>query len=105
VQGDATIAALNYGDGRRCTGALKRLFCGTRRQSSRPRSGDSTISARSAAKSDPLSAGAVRVYQATTRPNPSFCDADGLDVQRDDSLRSLGSVSSAGQPPCLARRL
>lgn len=77
VQGDATIAALNYGDGRRCTGgALKRLFSRNAIAGAvaAPGAGDSTISARSAAKGDPLSPGAVRVYQAYYRdPNPSFC--------------------------------
>jgi hypothetical protein len=79
VQGDATIPAVNYGDGRRCAGgALKRLF--SRNASSgavsAPGPNDVSISARSAAKGDPLSVGAVRIYQVYYRdPNPSFCPA------------------------------
>jgi hypothetical protein len=39
-----------------------------------PGMGDASISARSAAKGDPLSPGAMRMYQTYYRdPNPSFC--------------------------------
>jgi hypothetical protein len=79
VQGDATIPAVNYGDGLRCTGgALKRIFSRSASAGAVtvPGPGDVTISARSAALGDALSPGAVRVYQAYYRdPNPNFCAA------------------------------
>jgi hypothetical protein len=74
--GNATIAAVNYGDGLRCSGgALKRLFSRTRAPvPSRHPVRATRASPRDRAKGDPLSAGSVRVYQAYYRdPNSSFC--------------------------------
>jgi hypothetical protein len=77
LQGDAAIAATNFGDGLRCAGgALKRLYVKSAMLGAvaAPGPGDPSISVRSATLGDPLSAGAVRVYQTYYRdPSPSFC--------------------------------
>jgi hypothetical protein len=77
LQGNSSIAAVAFGDGLRCTGGvLKRLY--VRNASggalSVPQSGDASISARSAALGDLLTAGATRHYQTYYRdPQLAFC--------------------------------
>lgn len=77
LQGSAAISPAFYGDGLRCTGGtLKRLFTRNAVAGSvtAPQSGDPSISARSAALGDPLSAGDTRDYQVYYRdPSPTFC--------------------------------
>ena len=79
LQGSVSIAPLNFGDGRRCTGgSLKRLYVHSASGGvvSAPQTGDSSVSARSAALGDVLSAGATRYHQAYYRdPSTSFCPA------------------------------
>jgi hypothetical protein len=77
VQGSSTIFPANYGDGLRCvSGTLKRLY--TKSASSgvvvAPQGGDPTVSSRSAALGDTITAGSTRYYQIYHRdPNPTFC--------------------------------
>jgi Tol biopolymer transport system component len=77
LQGTTSIAPANFGDGLRCTGGnLKRLY--TRNASagavSAPQPGDPSISARSAALGDVISAGTTRYYQTYYRdPVLGFC--------------------------------
>ncbi len=79
LQGDATIAPANFGDGLRCVGGhLKRLYAHNAggMALSVPQLGDASISQRSAALGDTLSAGAVRGYQVYYRdPLLGFCPA------------------------------
>jgi hypothetical protein len=79
LQGNASIAGANFGDGRRCAGGtLKRLYVKNASGGvvSAPQAGDPSISARSAALNDPLAAGTTRHYQTYYRdPNASFCPA------------------------------
>ncbi len=93
LQGDAEIAATNFGDGLRCVGgSLKRMYVRSASGGavSVPQPGDLSISARSAALGDPLSAGMTRRYQAYYRdPQPSFCPGptgDGWNVSSGISL-------------------
>ena len=77
LQGSASVAASNFGDGLRCVGGtLKRLYLknATGGVASAPQPGDLSVSARSAALNDPLAAGTTRHYQAYYRdPSPTFC--------------------------------
>jgi len=77
LQGDLEIAATTYGDGLRCTGGqLRRLFVRNAAAGIvyAPAFGEPSISMRSAAKGDPLSAGDMRMYQTYYRdPNAAFC--------------------------------
>jgi hypothetical protein len=77
LQGNAMVAPALYGDGLRCVGGtLKRLFSHNAPGGSvtAPQSGDPSISARSSAHGDPLSAGDTRYYQVYYRdPSPTFC--------------------------------
>jgi hypothetical protein len=77
LQGSAAIAPALYGDGLRCAGGtLKRLYSRNAVAGSvtAPQSGDPSISSRSAALGDPLSAGDTRFYQVYYRdPSPTFC--------------------------------
>jgi hypothetical protein len=77
LQGSASIAPVNFGDGLRCaSGTLKRLYrtnaiSGTAKA---PQSGDPSVSVRSAALGDPIPLGATRAYQMYYRdPNLGFC--------------------------------
>jgi hypothetical protein len=77
LQGDSAIAAVNFGDGLRCAGgALKRLYAlyASAGVASVPPPGGPSISARSAALGDVISAGTTRHYQTYYRdPAPAFC--------------------------------
>jgi hypothetical protein len=77
LQGDAQTGPAIYGDGLRCTGGhLFRLFAraAVGNVFAAPAAGEPSISARSLARGDPLSAGAMRVYQVFYRdPSPTFC--------------------------------
>jgi hypothetical protein len=77
LQGNATISAVHFGDGLRCTGGtLKRLYSKSASGGvvTAPQSGDPSVSARSATLGDPIPLGATRNYQFYYRdPNPSFC--------------------------------
>ncbi|MDP9136073.1 MAG: hypothetical protein M3N56_14740 [Actinomycetota bacterium] len=79
LQGDLEIAPVVFGDGLRCAGGnLERLFVTGAVGGSvvLPPAGEASISARSSQLGDPLSAGAVRVYQAYYRDASSqFCPA------------------------------
>ena len=76
-QGDQRIAPVFDGDGLRCTGGhVRRLFArnATGNLLSVPGFGDPTLSARSAALGDPISAGTHRIYQVYYRDkSPTFC--------------------------------
>ena len=69
-QGDAVIAATNFGDGLRCVGGtmnrlyVRHAFGGV---VSAPEGAEPSFSARSAALNDPISAGATRYYQVMYR--------------------------------------
>jgi hypothetical protein len=85
LQGDAVLSpGVAFGDGVRCTGgSLKRLA--VRNASggtvSFPRAGDPSITARSAALGDPISAGAARHYQTYYRdPSAAFCPGATFNV-------------------------
>ena len=71
------IGGLAFGDGLRCVGGLLLRLYATNASGGTvvvPDVGDPSISARSAALGDPLSAGDVRSYQAYYRdPVLSFC--------------------------------
>jgi hypothetical protein len=77
LQGSASMPALNFGDGLRCTsGLLKRLYIQNAVNGTvvLPGPGNPSISARSAALNDPLSAGMTRQYQVYYRdPNVAWC--------------------------------
>jgi Tol biopolymer transport system component len=79
LQGNATIAPVNFGDGLRCVaGTLLRLYVVSNVQPPILFPGSSgaglPISVRSAALGDPIPAGGVRHYQAYYRdPTISFC--------------------------------
>jgi Tol biopolymer transport system component len=77
LQGSTAVAPGIYGDGLRCAGGvLKRLYVKSAMAGvvTVPQAGDLSISAESAAKGDPLSLGATRVYQVYYRdPSSSFC--------------------------------
>jgi hypothetical protein len=79
LQGTTAIAPLVFGDGLRCTGgALKRLYVHNAAGGavSAPQPGEPSISARSAALGDLISAGATRYYQTYYRdPVLGFCDS------------------------------
>ena len=84
LQGNSAIAATIYGDGLRCIGGtLKRLydvsaFEGTVQA---PGSGDPSVSSRSSALGDPISAGSSRYYQVYYRdPAPSFCPPETFTI-------------------------
>jgi hypothetical protein len=76
-QGDQRISPVFDGDGLRCTGGLlKRLYVRQAQGGSLtvPGPGDLSVSARSAAMGDALSAGDRRIYQIVYRDhNPTFC--------------------------------
>lgn len=77
LQGDSTIAAVSFGDGKRCAGGtLKRLFVKSAVGGlvSAPTPGDPAITAQSANLGDPITPGMSRYYQTYYRdPDPSFC--------------------------------
>ncbi len=77
LQGSASLAPANFGDGLRCTGGvLKRLYVHGASSGSVafPQAGDASISVRSAALGDTPAAGATRYYQAYYRdPVLGFC--------------------------------
>jgi Tol biopolymer transport system component len=77
LQGDARIAAQNFGDGLRCIGGnLKRLYARNAFGGvvSAPEGTEPSISSRSAARSDPIPVGATRYYQVMYRdPAPWHC--------------------------------
>ncbi len=77
LQGTTTVGPFVYGDGLRCTGgALKRLYSknAVGGVAAAPQGVEPSITARSAAKGDPLYPGFTRRYQTYYRdPNPSFC--------------------------------
>jgi hypothetical protein len=77
LQGTTSVAPLNFGDGLRCAGGLlKRLYIrnATNGAVTAPIAGDPSISARSSALGDPISAGATRFYQVYYRdPVLGFC--------------------------------
>jgi hypothetical protein len=77
LQGTTAIAPLGFGDGLRCTGgALKRLYVHNAVGGvvSAPQPGEPSISARSAALGDVITAGATRHYQTYYRdPVLGFC--------------------------------
>jgi Tol biopolymer transport system component len=77
VQGDAAIAAVTYGDGLRCVGgSLKRLYVKSAQSGMAfaPRVADPSISVRSTALGDPITAGQTRDYFVYYRdPAPTFC--------------------------------
>jgi len=76
-QSDADVGPSRFGDGLGCLGGtLKRLY--TRSAAggvvAAPQLGDPSISARSAARGDPIAPGEARIYHAFYRdPDPSFC--------------------------------
>jgi hypothetical protein len=76
-QGDAKIGPVFDGDGLRCVGGrVRRLYAHNASDVSLtvPAFGDATLSARSAALGDPLSAGDERIYQVYYRDkSPTFC--------------------------------
>jgi Tol biopolymer transport system component len=77
LQGSTAVAPLNFGDGLRCaSGFLKRLYIANASGGvvSVPQPGDPSVSARSAAVGDTLTAGATRYYQTYYRdPLLAFC--------------------------------
>ncbi|MFN0006263.1 MAG: hypothetical protein ACKVXR_00020 [Planctomycetota bacterium] len=77
LQGMNSISPVTFGDGLRCfDGSLKRLYtkAASGGASSGPALGDPSISARSAALSDPIAPGATRYYNTYYRDgNPTFC--------------------------------
>jgi hypothetical protein len=78
LQGDQVIAPVFFGDGLRCTGGnLKRLYVMNATAAGTldaPANAAPSISARSAALGDVLTAGAARVYQVYYRDSDlSFC--------------------------------
>jgi len=77
LQGSASIAPANFGDGLRCVGgSLKRLYAVAAfgGLATAPAPGDPPVSARSAVLGDVLTMGATRYYQAYYRdPAPLFC--------------------------------
>jgi hypothetical protein len=77
LQGTAPLLALQFGDGLRCvSGLLKRLYVkhAVNGVVVAPQAGDPSISARSAALFDPITAGSLRYYQIYYRdPDTSFC--------------------------------
>jgi hypothetical protein len=77
LQGSAAIAPVSYGDGLRCAGGtLKRLYARNAVGGTviAPQGGDPSVSARSAALGDTISAGETRTYQVYYRdPSATFC--------------------------------
>jgi hypothetical protein len=77
LQGNApTLSVFAFGDGLRCTGGhLLRLFVtnASNGAANVPGQGNPSISARSAALGDPLSPGAIRLYQVYYRDPISTC--------------------------------
>jgi Tol biopolymer transport system component len=77
LQGRTAIGAVSFGDGLLCTGGpLTRLFLRRAAGGSLvvPRGTDPSLSARSAARGDPIPLGATRNYQVHYRdPSASFC--------------------------------
>jgi hypothetical protein len=77
LQGDAQASGVPFGDGLRAIGGnLRRLFVTSAQAGSisLPSIGDPSISARSAALGNPISAGARRFYQVHYRdPDTAFC--------------------------------
>lgn len=98
MQGDAQVGPLLYGDGLRCTGGtLKRLFKITPATdavltapspTSIPPS-PMTVSARSAALMDPLSAGSIRYYDVFYRDSAIYCTPATFNVS--NAVRVLWS--------------
>jgi hypothetical protein len=89
MQGNAQVGPLLYGDGLRCVGGtLKRLFKltpATATVLTAPSStsippSPMTVSARSAALSDPLSAGSIRYYDVFYRDPAPYCTAETFNV-------------------------
>jgi hypothetical protein len=76
-QGDIETSPQAFGDGLSClAGHRKRLYshAAVGGAVSAPRAAEPSVSARSAAVGDPISPGAVRVYQVLYRdPDPNFC--------------------------------
>jgi len=95
LQGDATIpAGVPYGDGIRCVGGtLKRLYVKTAVGGSitAPGVGDPTVSARSAALGDPISAGTQRYYMVYYRDPLIFAcpPSPGTATFNSSSARSI----------------
>jgi glucose/arabinose dehydrogenase len=93
-QGDAEAAPASFGDGVSCLGGrLLRLYLhpavgGT---VSGPQGSDPSISGRSAALADPISAGETRIYHVVYRdPEPSFCPPPaGSTVNATNAVRVL----------------
>jgi hypothetical protein len=77
LQGSSSIAPVSYGDGLRCAGGtLKRLYARSAAGGSvnAPQGSDPSISSRSSALGDPISAGETRWYQVYYRdPSATFC--------------------------------
>lgn len=77
LQGSASVAPINFGDGLRCTGgSLRRLYVHSAAGGVvfAPGLGEPTISARSATLGDPILSGTTRYYQTYYRdPSPAFC--------------------------------
>jgi hypothetical protein len=77
LQGDVEIAPVHFGDGARCAGGtLKRLYVkhASGGSVSVPQAGDPSMSARSAALGDPITAGETRILQVYYRdPSPTWC--------------------------------
>jgi hypothetical protein len=77
LQGSSTVSPVNYGDGLRCVaGTLKRLYLRNAVGGvvSAPQGTDLSVSARSAALGDPITAGQTRTYQTYYRdPTATFC--------------------------------
>ena len=95
LQGDATIpAGVPYGDGIRCVGGhLRRLYVKTAVGGSitAPGVGDPTVSARSAALGDPISAGTQRYYMVYYRDPLIFAcpPSPGTATFNSSSARSI----------------
>ncbi len=77
LQGSSAVSPVNYGDGLRCVaGTLKRLYLRNAVAGvvSAPQGADPSVSARSAALGDPITAGQTRTYQVFYRdPTATFC--------------------------------
>jgi hypothetical protein len=84
VQGTLEIAPVSYGDGLRCfSGTLTRLYSKNASGGTvtAPSGIELSISARSAALGDPISALETRVYQVYYRdPTPAFCPTNTFNV-------------------------
>jgi hypothetical protein len=97
LQGDATIAPANFGDGLRCAGGtLRRLYVQSAvgGSISAPAPSDASVSARSAFLGDVIPLGGTRVYQVYYRdPSASFCPGPA-----GNTFNSSGAVSATWGP-------